>query len=318
MKIKFWGVRGSLPGNAHPYEAKDRFSFLMKAFLNSGYKSADDIEVFLKSIKHTQLHGFGTATTSVQIFNQKNPLQNLIIDGGSGIRYISEAAALNHCAQKEYHIFISHFHFDHIVGLPFFTPHFIPGYKINYYAVQPECEDVIRGIFKKPVFPVGYEDLKAHIQFNTLKPHEKVNINGFMVTPYKLDHPDPCFGFRVEKDHHVYAHAVDSEINRRTEDALGLDAPFYKNVDLLYIDAQYAEEDMTHKKGWGHGTFERAFELGTHFNIKQIYMAHYDPNATDQDIQKFKARAEVYYQEKRLKEKFIWDFIYETQEIVLR
>ena len=313
MKIKFWGVRGSLPGQAYSFEGAERIRRILKLYTNSEYSATNDLDRFIQSLSHVELNGYGTATTSVQVFSARHGDKNIIIDGGSGIRYISDAVAAKKYVQKEYHIFITHFHLDHIIGLPFFTPHFLTGHKINYYSVQPECEEIVRSVFKKPIFPVGYEDLNATIQFINLKPYETKMVNGFAVTPYKLDHPDPCYGFRVEHDGKVYAHAVDSEIQRRTEIDLGMDSGLYKSADMIYIDAQYAEEEMLHKKGWGHGTFERAFELSHHFKIKQVCMAHYDPNASDESIESFKLRAEKFYEERKDEYKFNWKFVHETE-----
>lgn len=315
MKIKFWGVRGSLPSSATPTEAKEQMAFLLKSFLNTGYKTVADIEKFLADQHPVMLNGYGVATTCVQISDDHD---QIIIDGGSGIKFLSDSLAADQFSEKVYHILITHFHFDHILGLPFFTPHFLAGRTVKYYCVQPECENIVRGLFQKPIFPVGYEDLKANIEFIKLSPYEKRLINGFTVTPYMLDHPDPCYGFRVEKNGIAYGHAVDTEAVRLTEETLGADAGLYRNLDLLYIDAQYLEEDMKHKKGWGHGTFERAFGICNSFGIKQLLMAHYDPSDRFQDIQELKEKAKRSFESHYSKTSIVWDFAYETQEIEIK
>ena len=315
MKIKFWGVRGSLPSSSSPLEAKEQFALLMREFLDKGYTAKAQIEEFLNQKKLVDVSGYGVATTCVQV---EKDGQSLIIDGGSGIKYLSDELAKGKFAAKEYHILITHFHFDHILGLPFFTPHFLPGCTIKYYCVQPEVQKIVKDLFQKPIFPVGYEDLKANIQFIKLSPYEKRFINGFSVTPYKLDHPDPCYGFRIERDGKSYGHAVDTEAERTTVEELGPDAGLYQNLDMMYIDAQYVEEEMNHKKGWGHGTFERAFNLCGNFGIKQVYMAHYDPSHGIQDIQNIKEKARASFEKHPAKEKTVWDFAYETQEVELK
>lgn len=316
MKIKFWGVRGSLPSSSSPTEAKEQFALLLREFLDKGYKTPVDVDKFLAEKNLVDVSGYGVATTCVQVKSNDDE-QMLIIDGGSGIKYLSDTLAKNRFAQKEYHILITHFHFDHILGLPFFAPHFIPGCTVKYYCVQPECEKIVRDLFQKPIFPVGYEDLKANIQFIKLSPYEKRYINGFAVTPYLLDHPDPCYGFRIEHDGKAYGHAVDTEATRTTPEQLGQDAGLYQNLDLMYIDAQYVEEEMNHKKGWGHGTFERAFNLCGNFAIKQVYMAHYDPSASLKDIQNIKERARATFEKHAASKTTVWDFAYETQEVEL-
>lgn len=312
MKVKFWGVRGSLPSSSSPWEAKEQTALLMREFFEKGYKNSSEIDSFLNQKKLVDISGYGVATTSVQVQADD---QMIIIDGGSGIKYLSDELVKNKFEAKTYHILITHFHFDHILGLPFFAPHFIPGCTVKYYCVQPECKDIVRSLFQKPIFPVGYEDLKADIQFIKLSPYEKRYINGFAVTPYLLDHPDPCYGFRVEHSGKAYGHAVDTEATRTTIEELGKDAGLYENLDLMYIDAQYVEEEMNHKKGWGHGTFERAFNLCGNFNIKQVYMAHYDPAASFQDIQKTKEKAQFAFEKHPAQKITTWDFAFETQEV---
>lgn len=315
MKIKFWGVRGSLPSSSSPTETKEQFALLMREFLDSGYKTSAEIEQFLNQKKLVDISGYGVATTCAQV---EHDGQSLIIDGGSGIKYLSDAIAKNKFVHKEFHILMTHFHFDHILGLPFFSPHFIPGCTIKYYCVQPECEQIVKDLFKKPIFPIKYEDLKANIQFIKLSPYEKRYINGFSVTPYLLDHPDPCYGFRIEAGGLTYGHAVDTEAVRTTREELGKDAGLYENLDLMYIDAQYTEEEMNHKKGWGHGTFERAFNLCGNFAIKQVYMAHYDPSHSISDIQNIKEKARSSFEKHPAQKTTVWDFAYETQEIELK
>ena len=282
----------------------------MKEFFSAGFTKPDDIQKFMKSKEPAQIGGFGTATTCVEI-SEGN--QSLIIDGGSGIKSISDLETI----KSEYHILISHFHFDHIMGLPFFSPHFRPDCKINYYSVHPETEDIIRKLFQKPTFPVTFENLSAEIKFHKLTAYKKNDVNGFSVTPYKTDHPDLCYGFKVEKNNKVYAHAVDNEAIRKNRGELGPDAGLYEGVDLVYFDAQYGEEDMKTKKGWGHGTSDRGFEICAHFGIKQILFAHHDPAFSIEDSWKQKERTAALYKDEYSHLNLQWNFAYEGQIIKL-
>lgn len=313
MDIKFWGVRGSIPHSLDTLGWSQHFEEIMKDFLAKGFNKAEDIPHYIQSRHPAEIGGFGTATTCVEISEAG---QSIIIDGGSGIKTKSDRGDFND--QKEFHIFISHFHSDHIMGLPFFVPHFIKGYTINYYAVHDEVESIIRKLFKKPIFPVGFESLGAEIKFHKLHLHEKNVVNGFAVTPYKMDHPDPCYGFRVERNGKVYAHAVDNEAVRLSSAELGADADIYKNADLVYFDAQYEEQDMTAKKGWGHGTCDRGFEVCANFNIKQILFAHHDPAFSIQNSWNQKKKATETYQKKYANLDLKWDFAYEGQVVKLK
>ncbi len=203
------------------------------------------------------------------------------------------------------------------MGLPFFLPHFKSDSKINYYAVQPEAEKVIRDLFKKPTFPVPFDSLNAVIAFHQLKPYEANMVNGFSVTPFLTDHPDPCYGFKVQSSGKTYAHAVDNEGLRTSKAQLGKDAGLYEGADLVYFDAQYTEEDMNTKKGWGHGTSNRGFEVCRNFGIKQILFAHHDPAYSISDSWEQKEDTKKIFEQNYSDLKVSWDYAYEGQVLKL-
>lgn len=312
MNVKFWGVRGSIPHSLDTKGWITHFEKIMADFFKQGFSRPEHVQSFIKSQHAAEVGGFGTATTCVEVSDGS---QSILIDGGSGIKSKSDLS--DYRGQKEFHILISHFHLDHIMGLPFFAPHFMTGFKINYYSVHPETENVIKGLFRKPTFPVAYEKLEAEIRFHSLVPHQKNQVNGFTVTPYNMDHPDLCYGFRVEKSNKIYAHAVDNEATRRSKLELGIDSGLYEKADLLYFDAQYEEEDMIQKKGWGHGTCDRGFEICANFGLKQVLFAHHDPAFSIEDSWKQKKKAVETYQKKYPHLNLTWDFAYEGQVVEL-
>lgn len=310
MQVKFWGVRGSIPHSLDTDGWVAHIEEVIADFLRSGFSRIDQVSEYIRSHEKTRLGGYGTATTCVEVTDGDH---SIIIDGGSGLKSKSDRS--DYRGSKEFHILLTHFHFDHILGLPFFSPHFIPGYKINYYSVDPDAEKIIRGQFCKPTFPVSFENLQADISFHRLRAYENNEVNGFSVTPYQTDHPDTCYGFRIEKNGKVYAHAVDNEAVRITREQLGRDAGLYENADLLYFDSQYEEEDMSQKKGWGHGTSNRGFEICSIYRVKQILLAHHDPAFSIEDSHRQKKKAVETYQKQYSHLNLKWDFAYEGQVV---
>ncbi len=324
LRIKFWGVRGSLPSSPTPTEWTYHIEGVIRNFFSMGYRDLSQVSNYIKSVPEPVIGGYGTATTCVELSSAKS---QIIIDGGSGIRTLSESImrGTSGRAKGPFHIFMTHFHWDHIIGLPFFTPHFIPGSEIHYYAVQSDLEQLIRGIFKKPYFPVPFEALKAKIHFHILEPRKPIQVDDFKVTPYQLDHPDPCWGYKVESGGKTYAHCVDTEGTRVTPEELGLDLPLYQNVDVMYFDAQYTLPELAEKANWGHSAAQVGLEIALREGIHRVLFAHHDPGARAEHVMELKRQTGEYYQSlmskvsennEQIKE-IVWDFAHEGLEIKL-
>ena len=290
----------------------------MGQFFRSGFKDATEIKEFMATQSVPDIGGFGTATTCVEV---NSPQQQIIIDGGSGLRTLSEKMLRGPAGKgkAEIHIFLTHFHWDHLLGLPFFAPHFIKGNKIHYHAVQPDLKDMVKVKFTKPLFPVSFEML------HQLEPRKPVQLRDLTITPYQLDHPDPCWGYRVEAGGKNYAHCVDTEGTRTTREALGADLPLYQNADLMYFDAQYTLPELAEKANWGHSAAQLGLDIAFREGIKRILFAHHDPGANTAQINELKAQTRDYYDWKiktssanNVKLPSVqWDFAHEGLEVDL-
>ena len=296
----------------------------MRGFFNAGYRDISDISKYLESLGSSHLGGYGAATTCAEVRSPKN---RMIIDGGSGIRSLSEQIMSGKAGTGKgpFHIFMTHFHWDHVIGLPFFVPHFLPGVQVHFYAVQENLEPLIRGIFQKPYFPVPFESLAADIHFHILEPRKPMQLDDMTITPYMLDHPDPCWGFRVECGKKVYAHCVDTEGTRVSREALGPDLPLYQGVDLMYYDAQYTFPELAEKANWGHSASQVGLDIAFREGIKQVLFAHHDPGATIQQVQDLKRQTLEYYdwrltsakENDEVMNSVRWDFAYEGLSVKL-
>lgn len=324
FKVKYWGVRGSLPSSPTPEQWAKDFQDLMAGFFKAGFSKAEQVAEYVKGLSVPQIGGFGTATTCVEVNSSSG---QIIIDGGSGIRNLSEKMLAGPAGKGkgEIHIFLTHFHWDHLIGLPFFAPNFIPGNQIHYYAVQPELERMVRGKFQRPYFPVSFESLGGKLQFHKLEPRKAVKIHDMMITPYQLDHPDPCWGYRVENEGRSYAHCVDTEGTRSSREALGEDLPLYTNADLMYFDAQYTLPELAEKSNWGHSAAQIGLDIAFRESVKHVIFAHHDPGATTKQIYEIKKETEEYYQwrlktaesHKQKLPKVLWRYAHEGLEIDL-
>lgn len=294
LTIKFWGVRGSIPSTLTPGDWSSHIDSLVRNFFAAGYRQANDITKFLASMEVPNVGGFGSATTCVEVRSAKG---QIIIDGGSGIQILSEKimSGTYGRAKGPFHIFMTHFHWDHVIGLPFFAPHFMPGVQIHYYGVQPDLEKLIRGIFCKPYFPVSFEALASKIHFHVLEPRQAFQLDDITVTPYKLDHPDPCWGYKIQSNGKTYSHCVDTEGTRVSREEMAEDIALYQGVDLMYFDAQYTFPELAEKANWGHSAAQIGIDLAFREGIKQILFGHHDPGANINQIHDIKRQTMEYF-----------------------
>lgn len=294
MKVKLWGVRGSLPTPHPPQEHRE----VLHHILNLYEKSRDNFKSptqFLESLGPQTVGGFGGHTSCIQVRSGDN---SLIIDGGSGLRRLGERLLLGDLGRGkgEAHILLTHFHWDHLIGLPFFVPIFVPGNTINFYSPHKDLEHNIRLMFRKPNFPVEFENLASKIQFHYLEPRVPRKFWDISVTPYQLDHPDPCWGYRFEKGGKVFSHCVDSEMTRVSREDLGPDLPLYQGVDLAIMDAQYTFVEASEKINWGHASAPVGLDLAMREGIKKVLFIHHDPGASDVRIQELERQTRDYYE----------------------
>lgn len=294
MKVQLWGIRGSLPAPLTPAQLEERLQQTLEEFVVYQSGGGNSISEFLKTLPPFRKGGFGGHTACVQV---TTPKTSLIIDGGSGLRRLGEQLAMGPCGlgRGEVHILFTHFHWDHLIGLPFFLPLFVPGNQIHMYAVQPDLAENVRGMFQKPRFPVPFDQLGAKIHFHQLKPRQKAQLHDIQYTPYELDHPDPCWGYKFEHDSKVFSYCVDSECTRMSASELGPDLPLYQNVDTMIFDAQYSFLEVTERINWGHASAPIGLDLAMREKVKRILFIHHDPAATDAKIAKIESQTREYY-----------------------
>ena len=271
MKVKFWGVRGSIasPG---PQTAR-----------------------------------YGGNTTCIEIRTDSNEL--IILDAGTGIFPLSQTLLAE--LPVKANVFITHSHWDHIQGLPFFIPNFIPGNLLRLHgAFDPVSgkgvEQVMSVQLQYSYFPVREAEMKAGIEYVTLAPEQSIQVGSATVTPYLLNHPVINFGYRIESngksvfftgDHeppyNIYEPADEEYaeyqafVDEKEQSILNA----MRGVDVLIVDTSYTAQEYPAKKGWGHGTFASGIQAAHKAGAKVLYCTHHEPTRSDDALEAVFAQA---------------------------
>lgn len=265
MKVKFWGVRGSI---ASPGPNTVRY---------------------------------GGNTTCIEIRTDNNEL--IIIDAGTGIFPLSQTL-LNELPVTA-HVLITHSHWDHIQGLPFFLPNFIAGNTLRLHGAFDSVsgkgiEQVMAVQLQYSYFPVREEEMKARIEYVTLAPEQSIRIGSATVTPYVMSHPVVDFGYRVEEngksifftgDHeppyNIYApdEAGFAQCQREVDARNDYLIRAMRGVDVLITDSSYTTAEYPAKQGWGHGTYHSSIAYAKMAGAKNLFCTHHEPSRSDDALE---------------------------------
>jgi phosphoribosyl 1,2-cyclic phosphodiesterase len=293
MKVKLWGVRGSLPSPVAPERLRWRIEEALQQFERlKDAKVPISARAFLDTLPPHMLGGYGGNTSCGEVTCGDS---RLIIDAGSGIRALSDILSRSEPAISEYHIYFTHFHWDHLIGLPFFAPIYARGKTIHLYAVHDQLEEAIQILFKKPFFPVPFAVIQKQVKFHKLEARKPFQIGDLSLTPYQLDHPDECWGVRVEGDGKSLAWCVDNEGTRGSREELGDDVKLFQNADLMVYDAQYSFGEALEKMNWGHSSAPVGIDLAVREGVKRALFVHHDPAARDETIREAEEQTQQYF-----------------------
>jgi phosphoribosyl 1,2-cyclic phosphodiesterase len=258
VAIRFWGTRGSIPS---PGPATARY---------------------------------GGNTSCVEIrFGQG---RRIIFDAGSGLRALGHAL-LAHGEGLDETVFLTHFHWDHIQGFPFFTPLYRKTTKLRVIGPVQHNGDV-RSLFAGqmgPVyFPVPFTALSAEISFHHL--NEGVwEGDGYRVRAMRVRHPSFTVGYRAELDGHVVTYVPDNELVGGSydvpDDWQARFDDFVRGSDVLIHDAMYTNKEYRQREGWGHSSFEQALALARRTKVPRLMFFHHSPERTDSELSAIVAEA---------------------------
>ncbi len=262
MFVRFWGVRGSIasPG---PETAR-----------------------------------IGGNTSCVEV---RAGAQTMIFDAGTGLRALGdELLRETNEAGNPPRLLLSHLHWDHIQGLPFYVPLYVPGRELEVYGPRDgegSLESVLRTQMMPPAFPVRFDELRSRIALHEIADGATLRFGDVVVTAARLNHPGGVLGYRIEHAGRSVVYATDTEHYSCVDPKL---AKLAHGADVLIYDAMYTPEEYrgdvgSSKVGWGHSTFEAGAQVARHAGVSRLVLFHHDPARTDSGVDEIVDRARRHF-----------------------
>jgi phosphoribosyl 1,2-cyclic phosphodiesterase len=235
---------------------------------------------------------YGGNTTCLELRTSTGRL--VVVDAGSGLRYLGKQL-MKEPGVKDIIFVLTHSHWDHLIGFPFFTPAYKPEYNISLCG-GPAARDSIRKYLghqmSAPYFPVDFSIMKARFTYGCACPSDRCEgkLEGFLdfneCSSLPLNHPNGGYGFKFVDQGKTFVFLTDNELRFQHEGGLAREqyVDFCRGADLLFHDAQYTEAEYAHTQGWGHSTYLDAIELAVEARVKRLGLFHHDPDRSDDDL----------------------------------
>jgi len=281
MKIRFWGVRGSIPTPTTPARIKSKISAIVEQITPEDLESAESRERFLAGLPPWLFGTVGGNSPCVTMTFDNND-DCIIFDCGSGLREFGAAQIGEKKKINRFHIFLSHFHWDHLQGLPFFIPAYNPANKLDIYSPVPGLEKVLSGQMVHPYFPVTLNAMGSRKTFNYIE--NEIDVAGCKVSAKKMNHPGDSYAYCVNENGKRFIYATDTELTSGDFLKNEENTAFFREADMIVIDCQYTLGEAIEKYNWGHSAFSLAVDFAANWGIKHMVMFHHDPTYDDQKL----------------------------------
>ena len=213
----------------------------------------------------------------------------LVLDAGTGLRDLQ-----HHLPDGDgltFTFLLTHFHWDHLLGLPFFRPLYVPGNSFDFYARPWEdhsVEEGVAGIMSQPLFPVPLSEALSAKSFHDVK-DERWQIGTVAVQSARLNHPQGVSAYRLDVNGHSLVLATDVESDDGDSDQALIDLA--RGADVLVHDAQYLPDEVAAYEGWGHSTWAEAVDIAEKAEVERLVLISHDPERTDAGVDDLLARA---------------------------
>jgi phosphoribosyl 1,2-cyclic phosphodiesterase len=291
VTVTFWGVRGSIPTPLTPKQLRSRVAAVVQRVTADDLTSQEARELFLARLPPYLFGSVGGNTTCIEIRDANGGL--IIIDAGSGIRELGVDLANRGDSGTHFPILITHFHWDHLQGLPFFRHAYVSGNQVTFYSPVRGFADNLRHQMQPPFFPVDMSVMNAQLEFVELS-DSSLQIGDVEITWRKMKHPGGSYAYRFAEKGRNLVFATDAEITETDFEKNADNTRFFSDTDLLILDAQYTLGEAIEKYGWGHTSPSMAVDFAGAWRAKKLALFHHEPLYEDKKIYRLLRTAHWY------------------------
>ncbi len=297
MKIRFWGVQGSIPNPLSSTLLQEKIKEVLRRTRGRALAHEDELQQFIDELPFPLTHTTGGNTTCFEIFSTSG--SRVIVDMGTGARKLGQGMMQGPAGEgkAELHVLLTHCHWDHVMGFPFFMPAYTAGNRINFYGGHDYLEEALRRQAHPQSFPVPWEKMHASFGFRQMREGEKLLIDDFEISCKKLDHPGISYAYRIAEGDKSLVIATDAEYKKLDAESLRPYVDFYRNAQVLVFDAQYTLRDVFQKVDWGHSSSFIGVDISLLAEVSTLVLTHHDPAYSDDKMTDILERTEAFKRE---------------------
>lgn len=289
MQVRFWGTRGSLPVALTADAVRRKIIAALTAAQGQSFPNDAAVAAFVDRLPFAVSGSYGGNSSCVELITGAD--EHIIFDLGSGARPLGQDKLARHgAASQTYHIFLSHLHWDHLMGFPFFGPAYVPGNRLVIHGCHNRLEEAVRLQMTPLGFPVAFEQMGATIEFHVMTPGEAYAIAGLEITAKAQRHGGDSYAYRFSAQGRSAVYATDSEHHPGDRAEIEACAAFFSGADLVIFDAMYSLADaMSVKADWGHSSNIMAVELCQAAGARRVALYHHEPVHDDATLDRILA-----------------------------